>query len=299
MPAKFSAFPPDRPALVRVLDEGKHYRVGRASDCELHIDHFSVSRLHAELVGGIDPTPAWTLHDTGSKNGLRVDGHLTLNASFKANAWFAIGDVYCQLELVDTRAAARLRAQNETRRTGSRELAARLSPRLDLGSLIPQTLDVVLKLSGLERGFVLYAAPGEPLRVHASHGIETEEFSKGSFNGSASAVDKALTTHAPVVCCDTADLPWLGLRPSVRLGGIRALVCLPLRMEDGASGAIYIDSRKPGPPVTELDMELLDSVAQHAAAVLAARRLQGEVEQLLHTADLDTQAPRWDEVRPL
>lgn len=299
MPARFSAYPPDLPAVVRVLDEDVHYRIGRASDCELHIEHFSVSRLHAELVGNANPQPAWMLHDTGSKNGLRVDGHLTLSANFKTNAWFAIGDVYCQIELLDVGAAERLRAQTESRRTGSRELAARLSPRLSVGTLIQQTLEVMLELSGLERGFVLYAPPGRPLRVHASHGLEPEELSKASFSGSAGAVDKAMTTHAPVVCCDTADSPWLGLRPSVRLGGIRALVCLPLRMGDGCNGAIYIDSRKPGPPVTELDMELLDSVAQHTATVLAARSLQVAVEKLLLAADLDAQAPRWDEVQPL
>lgn len=299
MPAKFSAFPPDRPALMRVLDEGEPYRIGRASDCELCIDHFSVSRRHAELVGSVEPVTTWTLHDTGSKNGLRVDGHLTRSASFRANAWFAIGDVYCQIELLDTGAATRLRLQNEKRRTGSRELVARLSPRLGFGTLVPQTLEVVLELSGLERGFVLYAAPDQPMRVHASRGLVAEDLIKANFSGSASAVDKALATHTPVVCCDTADSPWLGLRPSVRLGGIRALVCLPLRMDGGASGAIYIDSRKPGPPVTELDVELLESVAQHTAAVLTACRLQGEVDQMLHTADLDSLAPRWDELRPL
>jgi len=51
MPARFSAYPPDSPALVRLLDEGIPYRIGRAPDCELCVDHFSVSRFHAELRG--------------------------------------------------------------------------------------------------------------------------------------------------------------------------------------------------------------------------------------------------------
>lgn len=300
MPARFSAYPPDLPALVRVLDEGETYRIGRADDCELMIDHFSVSRRHAELCGSSAPTPAWALRDTGSKNGLRVDGRMTMSTHFNMDAWFAIGDVYCQIELLDADAVTRLRTRNEIRRAGSLEMVAQLSAHLGIGMLIPQTLEVVLELSGLERGFVLYAPPGEPLRIHASRGLDPEDLCKASFSGSAGAVDRVLASHKPVICCDTSDAPWLGLRPSVRLGGIRALVCLPLCMHDGASGAIYIDSRKPGPAVTQLDLEMLENMAQHTAVILSARRLQGDVEALLNSAaDLDTQAPRWDVVRPL
>ncbi len=300
MPCRFTAYPPDHAALMRVLDEGIPYRIGRASDCELCIDHFSVSRFHAELRGNAGVMPTWVLHDTGSKNGLRVDGHMILNTSFTETNWFAVGDVYCQIELIDANVASRLRAQNDTRRAGSREMAVRFSPHLEISTLIPQTLDVILELSGLERGFVLYAPPNEPLRVRASRGLTVDDLAKASFSGSASAVDKALTTRQPVVCCDTNDSPWLGIQPSVRLGGIRALVCVPLHMNDGSTGVAYVDSRTPGPAVTELDMELIDGVAQHAATALAARRLQGEVEQLLQSAaDADALGPRWDELRPL
>ncbi|HET8942145.1 MAG TPA: GAF domain-containing protein, partial [Rudaea sp.] len=101
-----------------------------------------------------------------------------------------------------------------------------------------------------------------------------------------------------VVCCDTNDSPWLGLQPSVRLGGIRALVCVPLHLAEGGKGVIYVDSRMPGPPVTELDLELIENVASHASGVLATNLLQGEVDRLLESAtELDDLAPRWDELR--
>ena len=47
MPARLTAYPPDGAALVRVIEEGTTYRVGRASMCELRIEHASVSRFHA------------------------------------------------------------------------------------------------------------------------------------------------------------------------------------------------------------------------------------------------------------
>jgi hypothetical protein len=300
MPIRFTAYTPDRPALVRVLDASEQaYRLGRAPECELCIDHPSVSRYHAELSGGDERDPTWRLRDTASKNGLRMNGHATLGVDFTESAWFAVGDVYCWLEFIDDAAAQTFRTQTERRRQGSRELSLRIAAQPEIGDLIGQTLDVVLELSGLERGFVLLAPAGEPLRVRAWRGLGAGDLSKASFSGSAAAVDQAIDRRDVVVCCDTNDSPWLGLRPSVRLGGIRAVVCLPLQVSGDARGAIYADSRKPGPPVTELDVELIRSVAQHASAAITASRLQREVQELMTSADLDEVAPRWDQLRPL
>ncbi len=109
------------------------------------------------------------------------------------------------------------------------------------------------------------------MRVRASRGLAIEDLARQGFSGSVAAVDRALAERQSIVCCDTSDSPWLGIRPSVRLGGIRALVCVPLQVQGDAVGVVYADSRKPGPPITELDMELIGNVADHAAAALAAR----------------------------
>jgi hypothetical protein len=52
--------------------------------------------------------------------------------------------------------------------------------------------------------------------------------------------------------------------------------------------------------VTELDLELIESVAQHAATIVAVGDLQGEVRDLIASArHIDDVAPRWDELRAL
>lgn len=295
MPARFSAYPADSPALIRLLDDHTLYRIGRALDCELCVDHFSISRFHAELHGGLG---GWTLRDIGSKNGLRVDGHLTQHTTMNKATWFAVGDVYCWLELIDSAAVAMFKAQDERRRGISRSLSSRLSSSLGIATLIPQTLDAILELAGLERGFVLFAAAGEPLRVCASRRLLANDIADKSFSGSVTAVDRALAEHQSVVCCDTHESPWLGVRPSVRLGGIRALVCVPLQTQGGTLGVVYADSRKPGPPISELDLELINNVAGQAATALAARQLQGDVAEFLQAAaNAGLHAPLWDELR--
>jgi len=295
MPARFHAFPPDRAALMRLLDDGVHYRIGRDAACELHLDHASVSRAHATLESG---GAGWVLRDGGSKNGVQVDGERVACAALDRLTWFAIGDVYCSLEPVDAAAAVRLQQQTENRRVVSRWLSARLSPSLGIDTLVAQMLDVALELAGLERGFVLYAPPGEPLRVRAQRGLPSADIGGADFAGSVAAVDRAFAGRTSVVCCDTSESPWLGARPSVRLGGIRAVVCVPLQARQQAFGVLYADSRQPGPAITELDLELIEAVAGHVAAALAARQLRGEVAELLRAAaNAGLQAPRWDELR--
>jgi hypothetical protein len=296
MPARFNAYVPDSAALVRLLDDETSYRIGRSPDCELRVDHWSISRFHAEISAAND---GWALRDTGSKNGLRIDGHLVLRADFVKSTWFSIGDVYCWIEMLDKEAAERHVAERETRRATSRALSQQLVPSLGIRALIPQTLDTVLDLAGLDRGFVLYAADGESLRVRASRGFAVDDISSKHFAGSASAVERAIAEGRSIVCCDAADSPWLGAKPSVRLGGIRGLVCVPLQLSGKAVGAIYADSRKPGPPVTELDLELIENVARHAAAAFEAARLQADVADVVRSAaDAGIRAPLWKDVRP-
>jgi GAF domain-containing protein len=296
MPARFNAYVPDAAALVRLLDDDMLYRIGRSADCEVQVDHWSISRFHAELTG---TGQTWSLRDTGSKNGLRVDGHLALRADFDKSSWFSIGDVYCWFEMLDDAAAERHRADGAARRATSRALSQQLVPGLGIRALIPQTLDVVLELAGLERGFVLYAEDGSALRVRASRGFAVDDIVNTKFAGSAAAVDRALAEGRSIVCCDALDSPWLGARPSVRLGGIRGLVCVPLRLSGKSIGVIYADSRKPGPPVTELDLELIENVARHAAAAFEAARLERDVADIVRSAaDAGVRAPLWNELRP-
>ena len=296
MPARFNAYVPDSASIVRILDDDTLYRVGRSSECEVRVEHWSISRFHAELLGG---GMQWSLRDTGSKNGLRVDGHLTTRAEFDKSTWFSLGDVYCWFELLDEVAAERHRAEGATRRATSQALASQLVPRLGIHALIPQTLDTVLELSGLERGFVLYAEEGSALRVRASRGFAVDDIASTRFAGSAAAVERSLAEGNSIVCCDAAESPWLGMRPSVRLGGIRGLVCVPLRLSGKSIGAIYADSRKPGPAVTELDLELIENVARHASAAFEAARLERDVADIVRSAaDVGVRAPLWSDLRP-
>lgn len=296
MPARFSAYPPDRAVVVRVLEDHERYGVGRSESSELRIDHASVSRHHAEIRHDGD---AWKLTDLGSKNGLRVDGRLVGEAALSSPTWFAIGDVYCWLEPMSAETARDAAAFAEVRRSTSRALSQQLQLVSNVDALLRNALDAVLELSQLERGFVLYGTQPAEMRVRTVQGLQREELARRAFAGSAGSIERSLAERRSIICCDTSDSPWLGARPSVVLGGIRALVCVPVLFGDELLGVIYADSRSPGPLLTEFDMELIEGVAQQAGATLAAARLRGAVDELLDAAnDAGLAAPRWGDLRP-
>ncbi|GMV28585.1 MAG: hypothetical protein AMXMBFR59_07100 [Rhodanobacteraceae bacterium] len=296
MPARFSAYPPDRAVVVRVLEDAQRYSVGRAQACAVRLDHDSVSRHHAEIVGNGD---GWRLIDLGSKNGLRVDGRRVADAMLTSPAWFAIGDVYCWLEPLTAEGARDAAAFADVRRSTSRALSQQLHQVVGVEPLLRQTLDAVLELARLERGFVLYGPTATELRVRASQGLRHDEVAQAAFAGSAGCLERCMAARRSIVCCDTSDSPWLGARPSIVLGGIRALVCVPVIVGDELLGAVYADSRQPEPLLTELDLELIEGVALQAGAALAAARLRGEVDALIDAVnEAGLAAPRWSNLRP-
>jgi len=58
---------------VYALD-GTRMVAGRRPDCDIHIDHDTVSRTHAEFIRLEDG--AWELRDLGSTNGIEVEGRV-------------------------------------------------------------------------------------------------------------------------------------------------------------------------------------------------------------------------------
>ncbi len=68
---------------------------------------------------------------------------------------------------------------------------------------------------------------------------------------------------------DVRAEPRLAKRPSVVALGIASLACVPLRHEGKMLGLIYVDSRKLRPSFTQLDLEILEALADQAATTLA------------------------------
>ena len=280
MQARLIAYPPDDAAVVRLVPADARLRIGRVGDCDLVLDHASVSRAHAEIRGD---GGQWRLVDLDSKNGSHVDGVRIKDAPLRQSCWLRFGDVYCEFTpLTEAQAAADALKHREHRHVATAH-TVRIEKLTRLGDLLDASLRAVLELAQCERGFVLFEEGGR-LMVRASLSLTPEALAAQAFSGSVGAVRRALEHRRIVVANDIGQEAWLASRDSVVAAGLSALVCVPL-LEDGrVLGAIYVDRITRGEAITTLDLELLQAFAENASVWIAARRTSEQLEALEDTA---------------
>ncbi len=274
MLARLTAYPPGQAAIARSLRDGEVLRVGRGADNELRLPHPSVSRSHAVL----EPTDeAWRLRDLGSKNGSFVGGRrVEVGDALAGSCWLRFGEVHCEFTPLLPEDASRDEDGLRRRRATAAAATARIEGMHRLEEVLDGSLRGVVELAQCDRGFVLVDGAGG-LAVRASLALEPARLAASEFSGSVGAVRRVLERGRSVVANDIGSEPWLAGRASVIAGGLSTLVCLPLLDAGHAFGAIYADRTRPGPPVTTLDLELLEAFAEHAALWIAARRARAQL----------------------
>lgn len=293
MLARLTAFVPDSAAVTCPLEAGGCLRIGRADDCDLVLAHPSVSRTHAELRdGGKD----WLLVDLGSKNGSFVDGVPIDSAQLPGSCWLRFGDVHCEFATLDRaaldadasrwqerqRAATAYTAQLETLASAAPTECTPVRPLLDA------SLGAMVELAGCERGFLLVEEAGS-FRVGAALALDPAQMAGAQFAGSLGAVSRAIAQRRTVVFNEPGQDAWLDARESVVRGGLRTLVCLPLLDGERVLGAIYADRRSAGPPLTTLDLQLLEAFAERTALWLSAHLARHTLAAGAPAAEVDWQ----------
>jgi pSer/pThr/pTyr-binding forkhead associated (FHA) protein len=289
MAACLTIYPPDRPVRSYLLDPRNEYRLGRGEACELRIPDHRVSRTHARIARkGCD----WQVVDLGSKNGTQVDGRDCRESGLTDGSWISFGGLLANFRLLSADALDADRRRGQARWGSTVDLSRRLQPAAGIERLLGEVLDALVELAGAERGFVMLPDEEGRLAVRARVNRSAWAAGQDDFSGSLGAVQQVLDSRQPVVACDVRADVLLARRPSVQAGGIRALVCMPLLIGERISGVIYLDSRLDGKVFTELDLEILEAFASHAALVLGVASVRDDI------ADLAALLPREMSRRP-
>lgn len=283
MAACLTIYPPDRPVRSYLLDPRNEYQLGRDPSCELRIPDSRISRTHARITRG---GRGWEIVDLGSKNGMQVDGLACREAGLSDGAWISFGGLLASFRLLTDEQLAADRRRGEARWGSTVDLSRQLEPAAGIERLLREILDAVVELAGAERGFIMLPDETGRLAVRARATYGAWRARPDELSVSLSAVQRVLDSLQPVVACDVREDVLLARRPSVEAGGIRALVCLPLRIGERISGVIYLDSRQDGKVFTELDLEILEAFSSHAALVLGVASVRDDI------ADLTALLPR-------
>jgi putative methionine-R-sulfoxide reductase with GAF domain len=277
MPGKLTVFPARRASRFLVIRDEESLEIGRDPQCGLVVEDSRVSKRHARLSW---TGTTWALDDVGSKNGTVVNGEPASGTELRDGDTISFGGLLARFERLTAAQAANLDSERMARIQSSAEMRRRLSPDLGPLELLLRLLEAAMELTRTERGFVLMVGPDGKLRAEAAAGLSPEAVRDERFRGSVGAVRQALETGGPVALSDVRADPRLGKRPSVLARGIASLACVPLRHEGKILGVLYVDSRKIGPTFTQLALDVLEALADHAGTILAGARRDSSIGRL-------------------
>jgi transcriptional regulator with GAF, ATPase, and Fis domain len=278
MPAKLTLHPPERASRFLVLRDGETLTVGREADNGLVLEDRRVSKCHARLSWS---GTGWRMEDLGSKNGTFVNGVAARGAPLAGGEWLSFGGILGRFEAISEAEVSSLESDRLARLHTSIEMRRRLSADLDPFDFLLRFLESAIEVTRAERGFVLLRGAEGGLRVEVAAGFAPDDLARDRFAGSGGAIQRVLETRASVVASDATADPFLSQRPSVVGMGLGALACVPLRQEGEILGMIYVDGRQRAAGFAELDLEILESLADHAAIVVASLRLDRRVRELV------------------
>ena len=184
---------------------------------------------------------------------------------------------------------------NTTQPSGDRlallyRLSQTFNSSLDLDEVLNRVMDEVIAVTRAERGFVmLHDADGRPV-FRVARGMDQSTIDDPQFQVSRSVVERVAHEGQPILTDDAQQDDRFSTRRSVMILGLRAILCVPLRIKNETLGVVYVDNRLQAGIFTPADLDLLTSIASSAAIAIENARLyqvaveKGQMERELQMA---------------
>jgi sigma-B regulation protein RsbU (phosphoserine phosphatase) len=276
------------------------FRIGRQAGNELTLRDSRISRQQAQI---LSENGSWVLEDLGSRHGTFVNGEKVLRHELqpKDKIDFGMSDSYRLVfigegatieELVE-----RVEAPAPTQ-AGSRELyhlgvlvevARSLGTGLSLEDVLTAVVDAAIQVTRTERGVLLTAgAPGEELQMVVARDAQRSTLRPDQVRVSQSVVKRVATTRRELIVSDTGDdAGGMSQTESVARLELHTVVAIPIdklpvietldatisTRQGELLGVLYLDSHAPSSAFSELDREVLRTLAREAATVIENARL--------------------------
>jgi len=276
------------------------FRIGRQAGNELTLRDSRISRQQAQILA---VNGAWVLEDLGSRHGTYVNGEKVLRHELqpKDKIDFGMADSY-HLTYVGEGATLeelveRVEAPAPTE-AGSRELyhlgvllevARTMGTGLSLEDVLTAVLDAAIQVTRTERGMLLLAnPPSTELQMTVARDAQRGTLRPDQLQVSQSVVKRVVTSRRELIVSDTEDATaGMTTGESVARLELHTVVAIPIdklpvietldatisTRQGELLGVLYMDSHVPSSAFTELDRQVLRTLAREAATVIENARL--------------------------
>jgi sigma-B regulation protein RsbU (phosphoserine phosphatase) len=276
------------------------FRIGRQAGNELTLRDSRISRQQAQILA-VDGT--LVLEDMGSRHGTYVNGEKVLKHELlpKDKIDFGMTDSYRLVYLGDGATVEELVERVEApapTQAGSRELyhlgvllevARTLGTGLSLEDVLTAVVDAAIQVTRTERGVLLLAnAPGAELQMVVARDAQRGTLRPDQVQVSKSVVKRVADSRRELIVSDTGEagtgasqqesmarleLHTVVAIPVDKLPVIETLDATISTRQGELLGVLYMDSHVPSSAFSDLDREVLRSLAREAATVVENARL--------------------------
>lgn len=136
----------------------------------------------------------------------------------------------------------------------------------DLDKILEQAVDMIVEITGAERGFLLFFENGQ-IRSQVSR-VNVDRRSPMDWQFSKSIAERVLTKGEVVCVFDALSDSQFNQAQSVIDLNLRTVICVPMRVKGQLIGAIYVDRQSINETFTPNDLELVMSLAAQAAGAI-------------------------------
>jgi adenylate cyclase len=155
------------------------------------------------------------------------------------------------------------------------ETTALINSSLKPSVVLNQVMDVVIQLTGAERGYILLKNKdtGEFDEFAVARGIDQEQLHKDEFTVSRTVVKEVARTNAPILTDNAQDDPRLKDGASIANLKLLSILAVPLSIRDDIIGVVYVDNRVLQGIFTQQEAELAAAFGNQAAVAIENARL--------------------------
>lgn len=161
---------------------------------------------------------------------------------------------------------------------------------LDLDVVMETLMDEVISATKAERGFLMLLNEEGELEFRTARGMDQRTIEASDFKISRSIVERVAAESSPLLTSNAQLDQRFGARESVKLYGLRSVLCVPIIQKNQALGVIYVDNRFQNGIFSQNDLEFLSSIASSAGIAIDNARLyriaveKGRMERELQMA---------------
>lgn len=288
----------DGPHEIQTAIGHSPFSVGRMPGSDLLLEHAYVSRKHAEIVFD---SGSFFIVDQGSRHGTFVNGKKVDRQKLEVNDAVHFGSVDGPLLRFGVRGGMsgstmrslmdHLHPTNEPNTAIEKlswflEAARKLNDVGAVDQILAALVETTLELTKVERGYVLlYDSETNELKLSVGRASDGSILTDDS-TISHSAIKQAVRGAGQFIVTDTLSVESGARSESIIAQNIRTVICIPLRsrrinpetQRGDVLGILYLDSRLNPSKFTQVDNDLLKTIATEAAALMENAKLAIEEE---------------------